>query len=371
MTSAGESGKRPAVLIVDDEPVIIQLCTIQLTGDGLDCDHATSGDTALAKLAERAFDVVITDVKMPRMSGLDVLKAVKQKDPEIQVILITGNPDIPSAVEAIRSHVDDFLVKPFELRHLSHSVARALEHRALLQENLRYRGELERLVREQARQIERLFLDGLSALAAAIEARDRYTGGHLDRVTRYALSTGAEMGLDEQQLWNLWLGSLFHDVGKLAIPDAILNKPGPLTADEYEFIKKHPELGVQIVERISFLVPAARAILHHQERYDGQGYPQGLEGEDVCIEGRILAVADAFDAMLTDRPYRLGRTEDQAVEELMRCSGTQFDPTVVEAFLRCRDKGFPAEMPTTHHPAVQLAYGKHSDSDPDSGSEPG
>jgi len=160
------------------------------------------------------------------------------------------------------------------------------------------------------------------------------------------------MGLSEQQLWNLWLGSLFHDVGKLAIPDAILNKPGPLTLAEYEQMKRHPELGVQIVERISFLIPSARGILHHQERWDGSGYPAGLQGSEICIEGRILAVADAFDAMITDRPYRAARTEEEAVEELIRCAGSQFDPGVIGAFLRARAKGFPAELPRTQHPTV-------------------
>ncbi|NIR46622.1 MAG: response regulator [Gemmatimonadetes bacterium] len=361
MTSAGNDSTAASILIVDDEPAITTVCSIQLTEvDGHDCVKVTSAAEALEWLEERDFDVVITDIRMPKMSGIDLLKLIKRKDPEIQVIIITGNPDLGSAVEAIRSQVDDYLVKPFELSQLSHSVGRALEHRALLQENRRYRSELEKRVKDQSKQIERLFLDGLAALAGAIEARDRYTGGHLDRVTRYALSMGAEMELSQQQMWNLWLGSLFHDVGKLAIPDAILNKPGPLTEEEYEEMKRHPELGVQIVERISFLVPASRAILHHQERWDGKGYPGGLAGEEICVEGRILAVADAFDAMLTNRPYREGRSEEMAVEELERCSGTQFDPSVVAAFLKAREKGFPAQLPTTVHPAIELAYGPSS-----------
>ncbi len=346
--TAARDDRKSSVLIVDDEPAITSVVSRQLSREGLSCEEASSGKEALERLAKRDFDVIVTDVKMPEMSGIDLLKIVKQRDPEVQVIMITGNPDVDFAVEAIRSRVDDYLVKPFELAQLSHSVSRALEHRDLLRENRLYRAELEVRVREQARQIERLFLDGLSALAAAIEARDLYTSGHLDRVCTYALATGQEMSLEEQQMSNLWLGSLFHDVGKLAIPDAILNKPGPLTEGEYDQMKKHPELGVQIVERISFLVPAAKGILHHQERWDGEGYPHGLAGQMICIEGRILAVADAFDAMLTDRPYRPGRLEPEAVAELERCADSQFDPDVVAAFLRARAKGFPAEYPTTH-----------------------
>lgn len=354
MSGAGMRRDGASVLVVDDERSITTVVSRQLAREGLSCEEAWSAEEALRRLEEREFDVVITDVKMPAMSGIDLLKSIKQRDPEIQVILMTGNPDVNSAVEAIRSQVDDYLVKPFELAQLSHAVRRAVEHRDLVRENRRYRTRLEERVEEQARQIERLFLDSLSGLAAAIEARDRYTGGHLDRVCRYALAAGTELGLGERVLWNLWLGALFHDIGKLAIPDAILNKPGPLTEEEYEQMKRHPELGVGIIERISFLVPAVQGILHHQERWDGKGYPRGLKGEEICIEGRILAVADAFDAMLTDRPYRSGRSEAEAVEELKRCSGTQFDPAVVAALLRAREKGFPARFPSTRHPALRL-----------------
>ncbi|UCF21021.1 MAG: response regulator [Gemmatimonadota bacterium] len=340
MAVAEITQKTASILVVDDETTVVNLISRQLGRDGLACEKTSSAYQALELLDTGDFDVVITDISMPEMSGIELLKHVKQHDPEMQVIVVTGNPNVDFAVEAIRSQVDDYLVKPFELAQLSHSVGRALAHRALLRENRRYREELEELVGEQAQQIERLFMDGLSALAGAIEARDRYTGGHLDRVSRYALATGVELDLDTERMRVLWLGSLFHDVGKLAIPDAILNKPGPLTDDEYAEMKRHPELGVKIVERISFLVPAAMAILHHQERWDGRGYPSGLRGDDICIEGRILAVADAFDAMLTDRPYRRARSELQAVAELQRCAGSQFDPRVVDAFLKAHGRGF-------------------------------
>lgn len=343
------------MLVVDDEASVASLVSKQMRRNGHDCVEALSAEEALDYLADRRFDIVITDIRMPGSSGIELLKGIKAHDPEVQVIVMTGSPDVDLAVEAIRSQADDYLVKPFELGQLTHSVTRALEHQALVRDNRRYRAQLEDRVREQAQQIERLFLDGLSALAAAIEARDRYTGGHLDRVTRYALATARELELDDDRLWNVWLGSLFHDVGKLAIPDAILNKPGPLTEEEYDSMKRHPELGVRIVERISFLVPATRGILHHQERWDGKGYPKGLKGEAISIEGRILAVADAFDAMLSDRPYRSARAEEEAVEELLRCAGTQFDPTVVEAFLRARDREFASTLPSSRHPALELA----------------
>jgi response regulator RpfG family c-di-GMP phosphodiesterase len=347
MIQAGAGDKSASVLIVDDEVSVTSVLSKVLGYDGLVCHVASNGKEALQRIEQVDVDVVVTDITMPEMTGIELLRVVKQRDPAIQVIVITGHPDVDFAVEAIHSQVDDYLIKPFEVAQLRHAVKRALEHRALLQENRAYREHLEERVQEQAQQINQLFLDGLQALAAAIEARDRYTGGHLDRVSKYALATGTVLGLNDKQMWSLWLGSLFHDVGKLAIPDAILNKPGPLTDEEYEEMKKHPELGVEIIERISFLLPAALAILHHQERWDGDGYPSGLEGDGISIEGRILCVADAFDAMRTDRPYRAALSEEYAVGELLRCAGSQFDPDVVEAFLRARQSGFPSHSPLT------------------------
>ncbi len=347
MTGLDSAGDAIWVLIVDDEVSITTSTSRWIERLGYQCMTATSAEEALKRLAERKFDIVVTDIRMPGTNGIDLLKKTKESDPDIQVIVMTGSPSIDFAIEAIRSNADDYLVKPFELDQFGHSVQRAIEHRTLLKENRNYRRQLETKVQEQARQIERLFLDGLAALASAIEARDGYTGGHLDRVTESALSTGSEMDLDKAKMWSLWLGSLFHDVGKLAIPDSILTKPGPLTKDEYEYMKKHPELGVRVIEHVSFLRPALQAILDHQEHWDGAGYPRGLKGEEISIEGRILAVCDAFDAMLTDRPYRLRRTEEEAIDELHRCAGSHFDPDVVAAFLTARENGLTTDMPVS------------------------
>lgn len=335
----------PRILVVDDEPSITLALATKLRREGYHCVTASSGEEALAAFSADAFDLVITDVRMPGLSGIDLLKHVKAHDSEVQVIVMTAYAEVSFAVEALRLNADDYLLKPFDIDELSHSVARALEHRRLLRENRAYRQHLEERVQEQARQIERLFLEGLVALAGAIEARDPYTGGHLEQVTRLALAVGTELGLGPDRMRALWLGALFHDIGKLAIPDSVLNKPGKLTEEEYELMKTHVERGLRLIEGVSYLEPARAAILHHHERWDGKGYPKGLRGEEISIEGRILAVVDAFDAMLGDRPYRKGRSEDEAVEELKRCAGTQFDPAVVDAFLRARAKGFPVHAP--------------------------
>lgn len=330
---------------MDDEPSITLALSTKLTRDGHECRTAVSGEDALDEFRRDSFDLVVTDIRMPGMSGIDLLKQIKAHDSEVQVIVMTAYAEVNFAVKALRLNADDYLLKPFDIDELSHSVARALEHRRLLRENRAYREHLEQRVQEQAQRIETLFLEGLVALAGAIEARDPYTGGHLEQVTQLALAVGTEVGLAAEEMRALWLAALFHDVGKLAIPDSVLNKPAPLTQEEYELMKTHTERGLKIIEGVSYLEPAKRGILHHHERWDGKGYPAGLRGDEISVEGRILAVVDAFDAMLGDRPYRKGRSEEEAVEELERCAGTQFDPKVVDAFLRSRAKGFQVHAP--------------------------
>lgn len=325
---------------MDDEPSITFALSAKLQRDGYECLTAGSGEEGLGHISRHAFDVVVTDVRMPGISGIDLLKEVKSRDPEVQVIVMTAYGEVEFAVQALRLSADDYLLKPLDLDDLIHSVTRALEHRRLLRENRAYREHLEWQVGEQAERIGRMLVQGLVALARAIEARDPYTGSHLERVTELALAVGAELDLSAEAMRTLWLGALLHDVGKLAIPDSVLNKPGPLAPEEYELIKTHPDRGLKIIEGASYLQRALPAILHHHERWDGTGYPAGLKGEEISLEGRILAVVDAWDAMVGDRPYRKARFEGDAVEELKRCAGKQFDPRVVGAFLRALAKGF-------------------------------
>lgn len=329
--------------MVDDEPAITQALSTRLTRDGYECVLAHSAEEALHAFGRQEFDLVLTDVQMPGLSGIELLKEVKARDPETQVIVMTAHAEVNFAVQALRLNADDYILKPFDLEQLSHSVTRALEHRRLLRENRAYRQHLEQRVQEQAERIERLFVEGLIGLSSAIEARDRYTAGHVGRVMELAVAVGAELGLDPEPMHGLWLGALLHDIGKLAIPDSILNKAGPLTPEERSLMKTHPERGVEIIQDISYLRPAISGILHHQERWDGSGYPAGLQGDTISIEGRILAVVDAFDAMLSQRPYRKALSEEDAAREVQRGAGVQFDRQVVEAFLRARARGFRLE----------------------------
>lgn len=337
----GAEREHPRVLVVDDELHIRSLLRRVLVAESYQVMEAEDGCAALRLYEEHGADLILSDFMMPRMNGLELLDQAKKHDSTLAFVLLTGAGTMSDAVEALRRQADDYLLKPFNLDEVVFSVARAVAHRALLRENRCYQAELEQRVQEQSEQLENLFVDALLSLANAIEARDGYTGGHVDRVTGYAVATGKELGLTEEALRNLWVSGLLHDVGKIGVPDQILSKPGKLTDEEYRVMQRHPEMGAAIMRRSSFLRPAVPGVLHHQERWDGGGYPAGLRGQDICMEGRILAVADTFDAMISTRPYRPAQSIDEAVAELRRCAGTQFDPDVVDAFVRAMHRGFP------------------------------
>lgn len=342
---AGAAAPRPRVLIVDDEPHIRSLLRRVLSAERYDVMEASDGVEALEMYEQQGADLIISDLLMPRMNGLELLENAKRADDTLGFVLLTGAGTMGDAVEALRRQADDYLLKPFNLDEVTFSVARALRHRQLIRENRFYQSQLEERVDQQAAELENLFVDALLSLANAIEARDGYTGGHVERVTGYAMATGKAMGLCDDELKNLWVSGLLHDVGKIGVPDRILTKPGKLTDEEYRIMQRHPEIGAAIMQRSSFLRPAVPGVLHHQERWDGAGYPAGLSGEQICVQGRILAVADTFDAIVSTRPYRVQRSAEEAVAELRRCSGTQFDPEVVEAFVRAMTDGFPEEVP--------------------------
>jgi putative two-component system response regulator len=345
----------PRVLIVDDEKYVRDLLLRALGGSGYRLYEAASAEAALELFAQHGADVVLSDLKMPGMSGIGLLREIKGRDDSVGFLLLTGAGTLHDTIQALRLQADDYLLKPVNLEEVAIAVQRALRHRQLLLENRYYQNHLEERVAEQAEQLETMFVGALLALATAIEARDGYTGGHVERVTHYAVAIGTELRLPPEALRTLWVGALLHDVGKIGVPDSILRKPGKLTGEEYEVMKQHPGIGAAIMERSTFLRPALLGVLHHQERWDGTGYPAGLQGAAISLEGRILAVADAFDAIITTRPYRPTRTAEEAVAELRRSAGTYFDPEVVEAFIRALEQGFPLDpsVPTLPQRLVQ------------------
>jgi putative two-component system response regulator len=315
------------VLVVDDHQALAGTIARWLRRAGLVCDIAHSPEEARTLARDVRYAIVFADIHMPGGSGLELARHLKAADPVVQVVLMTGNPAVEMAVEALRLDVDDYLVKPFERDVLLHSARRAGEHRRLRVENALYRSTLEARVREQSKRIERVYLSSVLALVTALEAKDPYTRGHSDRVAGYALALHDGVGGCDPEM--LRIGAQLHDIGKIGVRSAILLKDGPLTRGETSHLARHPEVGVDILRPLLEGQDVLDVVLHHHERWDGDGYPHGLAGEDIPMGARIVAVADAFDAMTTIRPYRGARSPQQAVAELRAEAGRQFDPRVV------------------------------------------
>jgi putative nucleotidyltransferase with HDIG domain len=274
-----------------------------------------------------------------------LLARLRELDPDVPVIMVTAMHDIAIALEAIRNGAYDYILKPFEKDQLYMSVGRALEHRRLVMENRSYQSDLEQLVAERTQQLslalrdlEQSYDHTLEALGGALDAKDAETEGHCQRVTAFTIRMAEAMGVDKVALRHIARGAFLHDIGKMGIPDSILRKPGPLTADERTVMRRHCDIGFDVLKRIPFLKEAAEIVLTHQECFDGTGYPQGLKGEDIPVGSRIFAVADTLDAMISDRPYRKALPISVAREEIRKNAGTQFDPRVVAVFLSVPDR---------------------------------
>ena len=330
----------PRILIVDDEAEITEILADLLSGD-YDCSRAGSAEEALTRLREDQFHLVISDITMPGMSGLDMIPHVKEHSPDTVVVMISGMQTVESAISALRVGAFDYLMKPFDLRQVEAVVKRALEHHDLVVAKQRYENHLEELVEQRTAELDRALnsLEGayrstLKALTAALETRDSETHGHSERVVSYSLRLGREYGLSSEQMKSLEFGSLLHDIGKIGVPDSILRKPAKLTEEEWVRMREHPLHGQQILRGIEFLQGASRVVAQHHEKWDGTGYPLGLRKEEIDIKARIFAVADAFDAITSDRVYRRGKPYEAAAQELDDWAGRQFDPKVVEAFHR-------------------------------------
>jgi putative nucleotidyltransferase with HDIG domain len=330
----------PRILIVDDEIEITEILA-DLLSEEYECLKAGSAEDALARLQEGEFQLVISDITMPGMSGLDMIPHVKELSPQTVVVMISGMQTVESAIGALRLGAFDYLMKPFDLRQVEAVVKRALEHHDLVVAKQRYENHLEELVEQRTVELDRALnsLEGayrstLKALTAALETRDSETHGHSERVVTYSLRLGREYGLSSAEMKALEFGSLLHDIGKIGVPDSILRKPAKLTEEEWVLMREHPLHGQLILRGIEFLQGAARVVAQHHEKWDGTGYPQGLSKEEIDICARIFAVADAFDAITSDRVYRRAKSYEAAAQELDDWAGRQFDPKVVEAFHR-------------------------------------
>src|SRR6201991_3117490 len=330
----------PRILIVDDELEITEILA-DLLSEEYQCLKAGSAEQALICLRDNQFELVISDITMPGMSGLDMIPHIKEICPDTVVVMISGMQTVESAIGALRLGAFDYLMKPFDLRQVEAVVKRALEHHELIVAKQRYENHLEELVEQRTVELDRA-LDSLEdayratlrALTTALETRDSETHGHSERVVSYSLRLGREYGLSSDEMKSLEFGSLLHDIGKIGVPDSILRKPAKLTDEEWVRMREHPLHGQQILRGIEFLQGAARVVAQHHEKWDGTGYPLGLVEEEIDVNARIFAVADAFDAITSDRVYRRGKPYEAAAQELDDFAGRQFDPVVVEAFHR-------------------------------------
>jgi putative nucleotidyltransferase with HDIG domain len=326
------------MLIVDDEATIREVLSRTFSDKGYDCTTAESFDEAVALQQEVDFEVAMLDIMMPGKSGVDLLKSLKQSDPDIAVVVFTAVADTQTAIGAMRLGAYDYVTKPFNLVEVVMGVERALEKRNLLIVNRDYQESLESKVKEQTDEIELTFFGAISALAEALEAKDSYTNGHSKRVTEISEVIAREIGLKKRDIEKIRLAGMLHDIGKIGVPEAILNKNGKLTDEEFDVVKTHTVCGIRILEGFIRDEEVTSMIRHHHERFSGGGYPDGISGDEISIGARIMAVADAYDAMTSDRPYRKAMTPEKALEQLSANSGTQFDPEIVEAFMKVEEE---------------------------------
>lgn len=334
------------ILVVDDEEPIREIVASMLGTAGYACKQAGSGMEALAVLnSGEEFELMLSDLMMADLDGIGLLERTKEKYPDMPVVMVTAVHDISVALAAIRNGAYDYLLKPFEREQLLNTVSRALENRRLKVENRNYQTNLESLVVERTKQwqtamasLERSYDITLEALGDALDLKDRETEGHSRRVTLFTIAIAQALGLPREQITVIARGAFLHDIGKMAIPDKILNKPGKLEPEEMLIMKEHAYHGYQIVKKIPFLAEVAEIVYSHQEWFNGEGYPRHLRGEDIPLGARIFSVADTFDAITSDRPYRPAQTPQAARLEIEKFSGRQFDPEIVKVFLEISDK---------------------------------
>ena len=337
------------ILVVDDEDAIREIVCSMLAAANYKTRQASSGLKALALLdAGEEFELMLSDLMMADLDGIGLLERTKERYPDMPVVMVTAVHDISVALAAIRNGAYDYLLKPFEREQLLATVRRALENRRLKVQNREYQNNLERMVEARTDQLKTAMADlersygmTLEALGGALDLKDAETEGHSRRVTVFTIAIARAMGLPKDQIDVIARGAFLHDIGKMAIPDAILRKPGKLDPDEVTIMREHCYHGYQILKKIPFLKEAAEIVYAHQEHYDGSGYPRQLKGEEIPLGARIFAVADTLDAITSDRPYRGKRSVAEAREEIKIWSERQFDPEVVEMFLSMPEKIWP------------------------------
>jgi len=303
------------ILVVDDEQPILDSFSETFIQEGYQVTKAKNWFDASQHIKIRQFNIIIADVKLPDIGYQEMIEDIKEENKFAYIITSAGFADIDTAMESLQHGAHDYMSKPFDPSDIVTTMRKIVDKQRLQADNLQ-------------------LFDTIKMLAQALDARDHYTHGHSQQVTEYAVNIAREMGLSFKEIEIIRDAGILHDIGKIGIADAILLKPGRLTKEEYTEIKKHPVIGKKILQPVNCLADKIPLIYHHHERVDGQGYPDGLEGDNIPLGARILAVADAFQAMTSDRPYRKALPMIIAIEELERFKDRQFDTKIVDAFLR-------------------------------------
>jgi putative two-component system response regulator len=338
------------ILVVDDDPAIRKVVGIGLTGAGYETRVAATGAEALELLRGAGFrpDCVLTDIRMPGLTGDELLVAIREELPLVPVIMLTALNEVETAVGTMRKGAFDYLLKPVRKAHLEEAVRKAirfrdlqLENERLVRENQEYQRSLERKVEERTAELIQAYhklqqanLETVKVLAETIEAKDPYTRGHCNRVRRFSAGIAAASGLAQEEVETLEYGALLHDIGKIGVPESLLNKNGGLEEEERKTFQLHTVLGASILRTVEFFRSCLPIVRSHHERFDGGGYPDGLSGDQIDLKARIVSVADAFDAMTSSRPYRPAMPVETALRELDGGRGSQFDPQVVDVFVK-------------------------------------
>jgi putative nucleotidyltransferase with HDIG domain len=334
------------ILIVDDEPYARSVTAAMLEKENYRPVVALNGSDAIARLErDTPYDLILSDIVMNGLDGVEMIEKMRASSPDTPLIVTTSLRDVQVAISVMRKGAFDFLLKPFEQEQLLTTVKRAVEHRQATQKNATEKQNLEELVaartdllRAAIADLEQAYDITLEALGDALDLKDAETEGHSRRVTAYTIALARAMGLKGERIRVVSRGAFLHDIGKMAIPDAILLKPGKLDLQEQAMMREHCMRGYQILRKIPFLQDAAEIVYSHQEHFDGSGYPRGLKGQEIVLGARIFAVADTLDAITSDRPYRRANTFEAARREILRCAGTQFDPEVVRVYESLPDR---------------------------------
>ncbi|MDH4162254.1 MAG: response regulator [Nitrospirota bacterium] len=341
------------ILLVDDEERILEFFQDMLRDMGYAVTAVTSASLALEAVVREKFDLAFLDQFLGPLRGLELMDRIREKDPNIYFVMVTANGSPELAVEALQRGASDFVVKPFFESDIIRSIDYVRKKRDLDGQQRMIMAELEQRVREKTEELIHVNFSVLTSLARAVEKKDLGTYGHSMRVSRYAGQIAEELQLSAAMRNDLGTAALLHDIGKIGISDTILGKPGPLTEIEMAEVRRHPENGVEILRPMKHYQSVLPAIQYHHEHFNGRGYPHGLAGEEIPLLARIIAVADTYDAILSDRPYRSAANHDQAMSVLKEHAGTQFDPLVVQAMERAISiSSFERERPLTVMPQV-------------------